>query len=215
MTRAASAFLFFLVMTAAPLAAAPTRLVDDVIRMSRAGVSDDAIVAFVQTLRDRPAVTADEVIAMKGAGVSDAVIRAMIVEQGPPPVQGSNAPQAGGPGDPGQAPPDMPPAGQIATAEPGGCVVFEPPIPPFYEPPYPAWIWNPNWYQPTLDAKGGTNPTESHVATPRPVLDTVASAAPRAAGTRERDKPPARDDATRERPARERDSGSRSHGGRH
>jgi hypothetical protein len=213
MIRAASAFLFFLAMTVAPLSADTTKLVDDVIRMSRAGVSDETIVAFVQSLRDRPAVSADEVIAMKTAGVSDPVIRAMIAEQPARPPQGSTEAPGSGDGRPGMAPPDGTPINQTAAAEPGGCVVFEPPIPPFYEPPYPAWIWNPNWYQPTLDATGGTNPAESHLATPRPVLDTAASAAEQAAGTRQnRDKPPAREDATRERPSRDRDSGSRSRG---
>ena len=84
MRRAVSGFLFFLMIAVVPLSANQTKLVDDVIRMSRAGVGDDTIVAFVNSLRDRPAMTADEVIAMKAAGVSDTVIRAMVSQPSAP-----------------------------------------------------------------------------------------------------------------------------------
>jgi hypothetical protein len=217
MRRAVSGFLFFLMIAVVPLSADQTKLVDDVIRMSRAGVSDDTIVVFVNSLRDRPAVTADEVIAMKAAGVSDAVIRAMIAQPAGVAVQPAGQASPRNPGGDGAVTPDMPPPNQTPVAESGGCVVFEPPFPTFYEPPYPAWIWNPNWYQPTLDARGGTNPMEPHAGTLRPVPDGALSAIARGAAEKaSRERPPAREDATRERPARDtqsRDSGSNSRSG--
>ena len=216
MTRAAFAFLFLLMMAVASLSAGQTKLVDDVIRMSRAGVSEETIVAFVQTLRDRPAVTADEVIAMKSAGVSDMVIQAMIAEQPARPEHSGSEPPIRNPGDDGAVVRDAPPDSQSAAAGSGGCVVFEPPIPPFYEPPYPSWIWDPNWYQPTLDAKGGTNPMEHHAVTPRPVLDSAVSAIARALGAKPTREKPMRENATPEKPSRDtqdRDSGNRSRGG--
>lgn len=56
------------------------RLVDEVIRMSQAGVNDDAIVEYVVHTAGRFVVTADDVIAMKNAGVSSRVIRVMVDE---------------------------------------------------------------------------------------------------------------------------------------
>ncbi|HEY3056721.1 MAG TPA: hypothetical protein VGK31_12395 [Thermoanaerobaculia bacterium] len=55
-------------------------IVDDVIRMSQAGVSEDAIIAFVVHTRDDFEVTADDVIAMTNAHVSKEVIKAMVDE---------------------------------------------------------------------------------------------------------------------------------------
>ena len=53
-------------------------VIDDVIRMSQAGVSDDAIIKFVQQSRDRYVVNADTIIALNEAHVSKAVIDAMM-----------------------------------------------------------------------------------------------------------------------------------------
>lgn len=55
-------------------------VVDDVIRMSAAGVSDDAMISFVQNTRDRFNVSADDVIAMTDAKVPKAVIKAVVDE---------------------------------------------------------------------------------------------------------------------------------------
>ena len=55
-------------------------IVDEVIRMSQAGVADEDIVAYVHKTRDRFDVTADDLIAMTDAKVSKAVIHAVIDE---------------------------------------------------------------------------------------------------------------------------------------
>ena len=55
-------------------------LVDDVIRMSQAGVSDDAIISFVTHTRVRFDVTADDMIAMTNAHVSKEVVKAIVDE---------------------------------------------------------------------------------------------------------------------------------------
>ncbi len=55
-------------------------MVDDVIRMSKAGVGDDEIIAFVQKSREPFDVTGDDVIAMTDAHVSRAVVKAVIDE---------------------------------------------------------------------------------------------------------------------------------------
>ncbi len=76
------AALLFLV-AAVPLFAverSQRTIVDDVIRMTAAGVSDDAILSFVQSSRDRFNVTADDVIAMTDAKVSKSVIKAVVDE---------------------------------------------------------------------------------------------------------------------------------------
>ena len=57
-----------------------TTVIDDVIRMSQAGVSDDAIVKFVHESRDRYVVDADVVIALTDAHVSKTVINAVMDE---------------------------------------------------------------------------------------------------------------------------------------
>ena len=55
-------------------------VIDDVIRMTRAGVSDDAIISYVVHTRDRFEVSADDVIALNDAHVSKEVIKAMMDE---------------------------------------------------------------------------------------------------------------------------------------
>lgn len=57
-----------------------TTVIDDVIRMSQAGVSDDAIIKFIHESRDRYVVDADVVIALTDAHVSKAVINAVMDE---------------------------------------------------------------------------------------------------------------------------------------
>jgi hypothetical protein len=55
-------------------------VVDDVIRMAAAGVSDDAIIAYVRNTRDDFDVTADDIIAMTDAHVSNDVVKAVVDE---------------------------------------------------------------------------------------------------------------------------------------
>jgi len=72
--------VLLLTVAATPLFAVQKNLVDDVIRMSKAGVSEDSIVEFVQKTDGRFEVTADDVIAMSEAGVPKAVIHAVVNE---------------------------------------------------------------------------------------------------------------------------------------
>lgn len=67
---------------AVPLFAArrTTNIVDDVIRMQKAGIAEDEIVAFVRKGESRMDVTADDMIALHDAGVSRAVIKAVLDE---------------------------------------------------------------------------------------------------------------------------------------
>jgi len=53
-------------------------VIDDVIRMSQAGVSDESIIRFVQQSRDRFVMNADTIIALNDAHVSKAVINALM-----------------------------------------------------------------------------------------------------------------------------------------
>lgn len=74
--RAAS-FLLLLAALLVP-SAASALTVQDVIKLSNAGVSDDVLIAMID--RDRPAfpLEPDQVVALKRAGVSEAVVLAMI-----------------------------------------------------------------------------------------------------------------------------------------
>ncbi len=65
---------------AMPLFATQRTLVDDVIRMSQAGVSEETIISFVHNARGRIDVSADDVIAMTSANVSKTVIKAVVDE---------------------------------------------------------------------------------------------------------------------------------------
>lgn len=67
---------------AVPLFAArrSTNIVDDVIRMQKAGVAEDEIVAFVHKGESHMDVTADDMIALHDAGVSRNVIKAVLDE---------------------------------------------------------------------------------------------------------------------------------------
>jgi hypothetical protein len=50
-------------------------VVDEVIRMAQAGVTDNAIIDYVRNIREPFAVTSDDLIALTNAHVSDPVIR--------------------------------------------------------------------------------------------------------------------------------------------
>lgn len=55
-------------------------IIDDVIRMSQAGVGDDALIAYINKYRDRFDVNPDDLIALTDAHVSKDVIKAMVDE---------------------------------------------------------------------------------------------------------------------------------------
>jgi hypothetical protein len=57
-------------------------LVDDVIRMSRSGVGDDEMIAFIKNESGKYDIDADDVIALADAKVPKAVIKAYINEAG-------------------------------------------------------------------------------------------------------------------------------------
>ena len=68
----------FLVLVAAPLFAVQRNAVDEVIRMTRAGVAEDTILDYIERTDARIIVTGDDVIAMTDAHVSKAVIKAVV-----------------------------------------------------------------------------------------------------------------------------------------
>src|SRR3954468_16537012 len=68
----------FLVLVAAPLFAVQRNAVDEVIRMTRAGVAEDTILDYLEKSDARVIVTGDDVIAMTDAHVSKAVIKAVV-----------------------------------------------------------------------------------------------------------------------------------------
>jgi hypothetical protein len=68
----------FLVLVAAPLFAVQRNAVDEVIRMTRAGVAEDTILDYLEKTDARIIVTGDDVIAMTDAHVSKAVIKAVV-----------------------------------------------------------------------------------------------------------------------------------------
>lgn len=89
MKRLIPLFVLLLTVAAAPVFALDDAnrsdrdrrtVVDDVIRMSQAGVSDDAIISFVAHTRERFDVTADDIIAMTSAHVSKEVVKAVVDE---------------------------------------------------------------------------------------------------------------------------------------
>ena len=57
-------------------------VVDEVIRMAQAGVSDDAIISYVRNSREPFDVSSDDLIAMTNARVSERVIKAVEEEAG-------------------------------------------------------------------------------------------------------------------------------------
>jgi hypothetical protein len=68
----------FLVVVAAPLFAVQRNAVDEVIRMTQAGVAEDTILDYLEKTDARIVVTGDDVIAMTDAHVSKAVIKAVV-----------------------------------------------------------------------------------------------------------------------------------------
>ena len=65
-------------LVAAPLFAVQRNAVDEVIRMTRAGVAEDTILDYLEKTDARIIVTGDDIIAMTDAHVSKAVIKAVV-----------------------------------------------------------------------------------------------------------------------------------------
>ena len=80
-----AAAVLVLIVAAVPLfaiddQAKPARLIDDVIRMTHAGVDEDTILRFVEKSDGKVDVSADDLIAMTDAKVSRKVIKAVLDE---------------------------------------------------------------------------------------------------------------------------------------
>ena len=68
----------FLLIAAAPLFAVQRNVVDEVIRMTRAGVAEETILDYIDKNDRRIVVTGDDVIAMTEARVPKSVIKAVV-----------------------------------------------------------------------------------------------------------------------------------------
>lgn len=71
-------YIVLLALLATPLFALDRNIVDDVIKMSKAGVATDSIIEFVQKTSEPFEVTADDMIAMKDANVPKPVVDAVL-----------------------------------------------------------------------------------------------------------------------------------------
>lgn len=81
MKRVALTVVLLLLAVAAPAFAVRTVIVvDEVIKMSKAGVADDAIIAYVKKAPNAFEINGDDVIAMNDAHVSSAVMKFVIDE---------------------------------------------------------------------------------------------------------------------------------------
>ena len=81
MNRVTLTVLVLLLAVAAPAFAVRTvMVVDEVIKMSKAGVGDDEIIAYVKKTPDMFEINGDDVIAMNDAHVSSAVMKFVIDE---------------------------------------------------------------------------------------------------------------------------------------
>jgi hypothetical protein len=131
-----AAAVLFLMTTPLFAAAAPPRLVDDVIRMSKAGVEDETILEFVAKTEGHYVVTTDDIIAMTEAGVPKPVIKAV--------VKGSDWREG---------------SREASTDEHSTTVYVEPPYYPYY-----GWnpFYDPWWYMPRLYVNYGFNRGGGH-----------------------------------------------------
>lgn len=64
-------------LAAAPLAASADTSKEDILKLAKAGISDEVILAFVRA-NGAPRLSSDDVIELKEAGVSDKVLSAML-----------------------------------------------------------------------------------------------------------------------------------------
>jgi hypothetical protein len=90
-----SIFLLAALASAEPARSRPSRfanpLLDDVVQMTRAGLADETIVAYVQARRSRldGDTSADDLIQLRRAGVSETVVRSIASLTGLPDAGGS------------------------------------------------------------------------------------------------------------------------------
>jgi hypothetical protein len=88
--------------------AAPALEADDVVRMAKAKVGDEVILAQMQAAKARFVLTADDIVRLKKEGVSDAVLKAMI--------ESAKAEfRREAPAEPERAPATRPEAGETGT----------------------------------------------------------------------------------------------------
>ena len=78
MAKRSARFLLLLLLTALAPSAASAVTLQDIIALSRAGVSDPVLLALIDRDKSVFAIEADELVALKGAGVSEAVVIAML-----------------------------------------------------------------------------------------------------------------------------------------
>lgn len=64
-----------------PLAAAADVGKEDIIKLSKAGISDDVIIAFIRANGPAKTLTSDDVVELKAAGASDKVLSAILTPQ--------------------------------------------------------------------------------------------------------------------------------------
>lgn len=126
--RAVAVLLVALV--AIPLFAASRNLVDEVIRMYKSGVPEEAVIQYVQKSDARFDVTADDLIALADAKVPRTVIKAVLDESdarsGRPAVNDTRASSSGS-------------STQVVVAAPG-----------YYDPYYYPYYYSPYWYGPSF-----------------------------------------------------------------
>jgi hypothetical protein len=120
----------FLVLVAAPLFAVQRNAVDEVIRMTRAGVAEDTILDYLEKTDARVIVTGDDVIAMTDAHVSKAVIKAVVDAA-----------------DSRRNNRDYRDRSYVAPR----VVVAS----PYYYNPYPYYYYDPFWYRPSFSLSFG------------------------------------------------------------
>jgi hypothetical protein len=118
-----------LLAVAAPAFAVRTvMVVDEVIRMSKAGVADDAVIAYVKKTPNAFEINGDDVIAMNDAHVSSAVMKFVIDESAERMKEDRR--------DDGKS---------RETTN----VYVRPMVSPYYYDPYYYGYYNPYWYGPS------------------------------------------------------------------
>jgi hypothetical protein len=158
-----------LVLAATQLWAANTEAVNDILKLQKAGVTEDVIIAYIRNHNVNYALTADDLIALKSQGITSAELNAMLestsgaVASAPPAapatVSTSVLAPASAPVEATQAPaPVQAPAQVVTTVAPAPTTVVVAPSPQsvyFYQElsPYGRWIAGDDgqWYwQPTV-----------------------------------------------------------------
>ncbi len=96
----------------------PTQLsagVEDVLKLTRAKVSDDVTIAFVQSGDRHYNLSASEILYLRKEGVSDRVLEAILSRQ---------SPQSVAPTAPNESPPPPPTASTPATAQDNAALQY-------------------------------------------------------------------------------------------